>query len=778
MSQSTMTELWANVNEQCLEENFVAVKNLCDQIIQADNNSLEAIFLRAVSNLGMGQFNESLSDFDRSIAIHPGCSFLYFKRSELYSTIGRIDNAIADLKIGAALEANENQCVTHAGLMEYGSVTFQLAFELFDNGKFQEALSQVSKSLELNPKLARAYALRGQLHLHFEHIDQALIDLERAITVDKNCELAYLWRGEWSFSRLDYHSAIRDLTRVCMLNPDNVPALVMRACCFYSIDEFEKSIADCQRAIALNPEYSHSYTQLGLSQFALEKYEDALHSFMKQCLNDDDFDLFEVRGICHAKVGNNRAAIRDLTRALEHEDGVQDECRIYEMRSAANQALGNYEAAIEDISRSIRILPIDPHLLYRRGRVHSLNGDFAAALVDLNAAIELNGLDSSFEVFVARARCLQILERWHEALDDYSTALALDPEYPSKILLDRATMHLITRRWEEAAQDLTKYIDNQSKDPDLNWLAVFHKRRKEVREYLGNFADAKLDGDELERINTILSRDNASTKAIDLDNLFHRSILFCREKQSRVVEVVEAELGENWGFEVVINKGTLTFKGASGGLMATVKNLFGRAEKPDQIEVSIQVLALVQLLRDAWLWSWASLDVPPSLQTASRRLLEIGQQLKINEFTAESLNYTDPELSRKLTIIATAFCDCDGGFDYPIGDEQIVLLVKSPKFSIDHVRWDLETLHNVFLDAVQTEAISDHRLVMTAYLEHRKTFAFTNNSSLRINDGDNRYAEYWFDRHGSLIDHAIKGDWTAPQRHDASHPNDRLSIET
>ena len=49
------------------------------------------------------------------------------------------------------------------------------------------------------------------------------------------------------------------------------------------------------------------------------------------------------------------------------------------------------------------------------------------ALVDINAAIDINKKDSNY--FNQRGFCLDKLERYQEALNDYESAIKLDPKH-------------------------------------------------------------------------------------------------------------------------------------------------------------------------------------------------------------------------------------------------------------------------------------------------------------------------------------------------------------
>jgi hypothetical protein len=54
------------------------------------------------------------------------------------------------------------------------------------------------------------------------------------------------------------------------------------------------------------------------------------------------------------------------------------------------------------------------------------------------------------------------------------------------------------------------------------------------------------------------------------------------------------------------------------------------------------------------------------------------------------------------------------------------------------------------MTVLEIEQLTNHRLVFTSYLEQRK-ISFKSGHSLRIDDSNNQYLEYWFNQNNSLI---------------------------
>jgi tetratricopeptide (TPR) repeat protein len=61
--------------------------------------------------------------------------------------------------------------------------------------KYDLALSDYSKAIEINPNYANAYNNRGNLYSELQKYDLALSDYSKAIEINPNLAQAYLGRG-------------------------------------------------------------------------------------------------------------------------------------------------------------------------------------------------------------------------------------------------------------------------------------------------------------------------------------------------------------------------------------------------------------------------------------------------------------------------------------------------------------------------------------------------------------------------------------------------------
>ena len=96
-----------------------------------------------------------------------------------------------------------------------------------EQGKFDEAIAEYTKAIELDPDLAVAYNNRGCAYSWNKDYENAMADLSRAIELDPMQASAYLNRGSLYIGQDEEDKAIADLEMVIALAQD--PSMIQRA---------------------------------------------------------------------------------------------------------------------------------------------------------------------------------------------------------------------------------------------------------------------------------------------------------------------------------------------------------------------------------------------------------------------------------------------------------------------------------------------------------------------------------------------------------------------
>ena len=171
---------------------------------------------------------------------------------------------------------------------------------------YDKAITDYTKIIELKPKDASAYNMRGRAWYRIGNYDKAIADYTKAIEFNPMNDAYYSNRGYAWFEKEDYDRAITDYKKAIELNPKNAEyndtlkramskkaeqvaakkekdATVYnkRGIAWYEKKNYDKAIADFTKAIDLNPKEGAYYHNRGDAWFNKEDYDRAIANFTK-----------------------------------------------------------------------------------------------------------------------------------------------------------------------------------------------------------------------------------------------------------------------------------------------------------------------------------------------------------------------------------------------------------------------------------------------------------------------------------------------------------------
>jgi regulator of sirC expression with transglutaminase-like and TPR domain len=145
----------------------------------------------------------------------------------------------------------------------------------YDQQKYDLALADYNRAVEMNPAKANPYILRGNAYRMKQQTDLAFKDHSKAIELEPKNADAYLARGE------DY----------------------------YSTKEDDKALPDLKKAVELNPKSSYAFLFLGFVHHNKQQFNDALTCYTKAIeLNPNNIDAYNNRAAVYDALGNSKQA--------------------------------------------------------------------------------------------------------------------------------------------------------------------------------------------------------------------------------------------------------------------------------------------------------------------------------------------------------------------------------------------------------------------------------------------------------------------------------------
>ncbi len=144
----------------------------------------------------------------------------------------------------------------------------------FQDGKYEDAIENINKSLELKNDWAIPYFYRGAVYDAMEKYDEAMLDYTKALSIDDKMTDAYYNRAKIILSRKDIENpniqnAINDLEKALELDEKFVDALFAMAAAYKKLGDYHKALSYLEKLLEIEPDAVHAKA---LKKLILQKY--------------------------------------------------------------------------------------------------------------------------------------------------------------------------------------------------------------------------------------------------------------------------------------------------------------------------------------------------------------------------------------------------------------------------------------------------------------------------------------------------------------------------
>jgi len=214
--------------------------------------------------------------------------------------------------------------------------------------KFERAITDFTKAIELQPENGDYYYRRGWSHLEAQDYPAALADFSKAIELQPDTGDNYYWRGLTHLEAQDYPAALADYSKAIELQPDNGYNYHGRGLTHREAQDYPAALADLSKAIELQPEDAHNYAWRGRTHLELDDHDQAQPDFSKvrELLNEKGKPAYVVAG-GYSKAGQELDACAWLRLAFERDRSLVEAAQI-EVEFAAIRETEAFKALVEE----------------------------------------------------------------------------------------------------------------------------------------------------------------------------------------------------------------------------------------------------------------------------------------------------------------------------------------------------------------------------------------------------------------------------------------------
>ncbi|KAK1978450.1 import receptor [Colletotrichum cereale] len=311
--------------------------------INLDPEYVKALNRRANAYEHLKMYGEALLDFTAS------CIIDSFKNESSAQSVERLLKKFAEQKAQEMMADRPNKLPSHTFVGNYlqsfrvkprpagledsvvlsedtGKGQLQLglrALEKKTGDGYEEARAAFEKSLELGELgefEALAYNLRGTFSCLLGKHDDAMADLSKSIELDPSMTQSYIKRASMNLELGAPEKAAEDFEKAMEQNSEDPDIYYHRAQLHFIKGEFSDAAKDYQKSIDLDRDFIFSHIQLGVTQYKMGSIASSMSTFRRCIKNFKEVpDVYNYYGELLLDQGNFQEAIEKFDSAIDME---------------------------------------------------------------------------------------------------------------------------------------------------------------------------------------------------------------------------------------------------------------------------------------------------------------------------------------------------------------------------------------------------------------------------------------------------------------------------
>lgn len=242
----------------------------------------------------------------------------------------------------------------------------------FSNKMYQEAISEFTEAIRLDPGNANTYSNLGNVYDSMGNYDMAVTFFLEALKLNPDLDEAHSGFGSVYFQvwknnsgnaesladsgELWYNKTIADYTEEISLNPNNIAAFFSRGYTYGFRSDYVNAIADFSEAIRLDTNNTVLYYYRG-NIYQLIDYDKAISDYTAALvLKPDFYGALSSRGLLYMEMSDFFKVIEDYSKLIRLNNRNAGN---YIARGQAYEAIGDYNKAIDDFETALQFKPND-----------------------------------------------------------------------------------------------------------------------------------------------------------------------------------------------------------------------------------------------------------------------------------------------------------------------------------------------------------------------------------------------------------------------------------
>ena len=264
---------------------------------------------------------------------------------------------------------------------------YNAGIQLFENKKYDAAISKFGEAIKLDPEFKDAYYNKGVAENESGKFKGAVKTFTTLIGKEKTGK-ALFQRARAHQGLMDYAKAEEDYDEALKVDPSNEKVPYNYGTLKFLQKDYDGAIKMFSKAISIKNDFAFAYNDRGSAYRMKKEYQKAIADYELAAKHNPNlpFVLNNI-GTVHKKTKNYAAAIAAYNRAISIDANYY---LAYNNRGSVLFDQGKYNDARKDFDKAINLNGKYAPAYNNRGAVKFKNEDYDGAVEDYNMAIKLN----------------------------------------------------------------------------------------------------------------------------------------------------------------------------------------------------------------------------------------------------------------------------------------------------------------------------------------------------------------------------------------------------
>ncbi|MFT4862954.1 MAG: tetratricopeptide (TPR) repeat protein/SAM-dependent methyltransferase [Pseudohongiellaceae bacterium] len=341
------------------------------------------------------------------------------------------------------------------------STALQPIFNAFNNGQFEQSLSQANLLRVRFSNSAMLYNISGAANAGLGNLEEAIDCYQLALKLKPDLAEAHVNMGNALQNKGDLKQAIDCYKKALDINADLFQAYNNLGNALQAKGDVDTAIKNFQKATKLKPDYAAAFVNLGTAMQQKGNYEGAIESYETALKIDPNYALaLSNMGNVLRVTGSLDSAVECFRKALKIDPNYAE---AHNNLGNALRDAGDLNAALNSYQEALNSSPNHALVHSNMGSVFQDMGSFDEAIMCYRKALKIN--PELVEAHANMGASLRDKGDLDAALESYKKAILVNPDFAlaysnmGNVLKDKGDLNGAIKSYQKAIKIKSDYAD-------------------------------------------------------------------------------------------------------------------------------------------------------------------------------------------------------------------------------------------------------------------------------------------------------------------------------